>query len=333
MSKPNQNTHPEPPAAQHLVNFQGDKIVIYTGGLRNRSFTFLKYLGIFFVILFIHVSDWQFALTDEKAPQHIEKKTTTTTVGAIGELRMQQQRRAVNLSLCYVHVGKAGGGTIVGGLTQIHHMGRIGDWIHVHSMTPNEIFQRWIKSRRLCQSPRPLPTVSGCESNWVHPYYPDVPEYCESCHACSNTGFVLLWVRDPVSRLVSTWNFSWNHRYFKTEIAKSKYNISLEESNIPIDYNNPAGQRYQGAEQRFPHVFDGKNHTEIVDLNTAIETIADWKPREKAVEMGLKFFVDVPHAINSLAYYLGGKGAKRTFPDTTCVEVVKTLNIGFVGRT
>jgi len=239
----------------------------------------------------------------------------------------------VNQSLCYVHVGKSGGASIARALGRIHNIGGIGNWIQVHSLT--KVNQKKFETTGQCRSPRPLPSSGfDCPSNWEHPYYPDIPEYCESCHACNNTGFVLLWARDPVSRLISTWNFDWDHRYFLTELAKNKYNISLEDAGIPFNpYNMTDEWSIDTVKSRYPHILDGNNHTEIVDLNTAIETIADLKPSRDAVFRGLEFFKKVPHTINSLAYYLGGKKAQRTRPDNTCMEVVKTLNIGFVGRT
>lgn len=80
-------------------------------------------------------------------------------------------------NLCFVHLGKSGGASIVGGLKKLVEQGADLDFVQVHGKLGVNNYL-----------PGPLTEGSPSEK------------------ACAATGRVLLWVRDPVSRLISTWN-------------------------------------------------------------------------------------------------------------------------------
>jgi hypothetical protein len=101
------------------------------------------------------------------------------------------QLRFHKKDICYVHVGKSGGGSIEKALVRMRKEGKLRSYVSIHSRSHRDC-QAWlmptVKDEKKCRCGAPLvPPSTGLD-------------------ACCSTGNVLLWVRDPVSRMISTWN-------------------------------------------------------------------------------------------------------------------------------
>ena len=99
--------------------------------------------------------------------------------------------------LCFVHIGKSGGASLQNALKHVMQMGLISTFTQVHT--------RAVGYRDFPCSVSSLTRMKERHS------FGDVPATLmdygeESWSSCSASEHVLLWVRDPVSRLISTWH-------------------------------------------------------------------------------------------------------------------------------
>jgi len=90
--------------------------------------------------------------------------------------------------LCFLNVGKSGSGSVIESLAQASN---ISNMVVVHEALHSPVLLRE-------RSPRAGLTV--------HRYDGPLAEGLPSFSACVNTGQVVTWVRDPVSRFLATWH-------------------------------------------------------------------------------------------------------------------------------
>jgi len=101
--------------------------------------------------------------------------------------------KANGSDLCYVHVGKSGGNSIAATLYQMWQRGILRRLVVVHAALHSSTV-KWNETR--AGNPHSL------AQRFSGPFAESLPGFL----ACRATRRVLLWVRDPVSRFLSTWH-------------------------------------------------------------------------------------------------------------------------------
>ncbi|EOD34094.1 hypothetical protein EMIHUDRAFT_252938 [Emiliania huxleyi CCMP1516] len=104
------------------------------------------------------------------------------------------------INICYVHVNKAGGLSGIKAFRKFQDAGMINQLVELHGLEPGE------------SSPR---TGKKGSTNWFSQWSaPMSPNACtiggfqEGVHPGITMAFkVVLWVRDPITRVISSWNF------------------------------------------------------------------------------------------------------------------------------
>lgn len=133
-------------------------------------------------------------------------------------------------NVCFIHVGKSGGSTISKSLKKLQHFNVIQDYMQIHG-APDQDRPQFDKRRD--QKP-----AGGHRSSRKHQSNIKEQQYFAfgSGHmaACFDLGLTVLWVRDPVSRIVSTWNFHNASTLPATQRAVQALGLSTH-PNVSID--------------------------------------------------------------------------------------------------
>jgi hypothetical protein len=183
--------------------------------------------------------------------------------------------------LCFLHVGKSGGGSLIDGLAATPN---ISNMVVVHDALLEPVLLRE-------RSPR--------QGLTVHRYDGPLVEGLPSFSACVNTGQVVTWVRDPVSRFLSTW-----HSAVCFEADCDDPRSALWETAIAMDLT-------------------GKSTTATsLDLNMLIDELARRDGGEMPGRHTFSFFRAIDDGISGLAAYL---------PDCS-VNFLRRHPLRFVGR-
>ena len=104
--------------------------------------------------------------------------------------------------VCYVHIGKSGGNSIVRGLKKMMDLGIIGSSVQIHSTHDRSSLDRTYE-------------IGGMEYTWTNLGGP----LNKNIQQCSILSQMLIWVRDPVSRLISLWDMHWEtHWHQKVDL-------------------------------------------------------------------------------------------------------------------
>ena len=169
-------------------------------------------------------------------------------------------------SICFIHVGKAGGSTISKALKRLQRFNDIKDYIQIHLKTDRPHLNKRMASF-MAQRHEYRALGTG------------------HLNACFNLGLTRIWVRDPVSRLISTWNFHDCAGLKKQTECSSMLLSKIEETAITRQPNIiTMGETVHGS----------------VDLDSTIIEIAE--TNNTAVEH--LFYRCIPHATASISFYI-----------------------------
>ena len=104
------------------------------------------------------------------------------------------------INICYVHVNKAGGLSGIKAFRKFHGAGMINQLVELHGLEPGESSPR-----------RGKKGSTNWFSQWTAPMSPNactIGGFQEGVHPGITMAFkVVLWVRDPITRVISSWNF------------------------------------------------------------------------------------------------------------------------------
>ena len=169
-------------------------------------------------------------------------------------------------SICFIHVGKAGGSTISKALKRLQRFNAIKDYIQIHLKTDRPHLNKRIASF-IAQQHEYRALGTG------------------HLNACFNLGLTIIWVRDPVSRLISTWNFYDCAGLKKKTTCSSMLLCTIKEAAITRQPNN---------------IIVGKTVNGSVDLDSTIIEIAE----TNNTEVEHLFYRRIPHATASISFYV-----------------------------
>eukprot|EP00286_Rhodomonas_abbreviata_P024959 CAMPEP_0181307066 /NCGR_PEP_ID=MMETSP1101-20121128/10657_1 /TAXON_ID=46948 /ORGANISM="Rhodomonas abbreviata, Strain Caron Lab Isolate" /LENGTH=412 /DNA_ID=CAMNT_0023413209 /DNA_START=350 /DNA_END=1588 /DNA_ORIENTATION=+ len=226
----------------------------------------------------------------------------------------QRKPSSTSLDVCFVHVGKTGGGTIWHGIRNLMKSNVIANSVSLHAKVfyrdrDLDTFVSFNTSKVRTRIMRSGNVRSGKDMHKAQRIACMYPNR-ESLNSCNSTGHVLLWVRDPISRLVSTWNFVKNH--------SSQSFVNASYANVLEAAGKVGVSEIMDAE-------DG--------LNMLVETMA--RRKHTGLEDLFTVLKAVNHATTDIAFYLGNK---TNFPTSwadksaNCKEVLDRLPVFFVGR-
>ena len=187
--------------------------------------------------------------------------------------------------VCLVHVGKTGGGSLISGLAR--PAAKLCNVIVVHAALRQPVL---LQSRQTWQL--------GCGvDRFAGPFVEGLP----ALSACVGTGRVVMWVRDPVARFLSTW-----HASICFEAACSNRRAAVWETAVAMGLV-PSKDAASG----------------MLDLNLVLDELARRDGARLPGNATFTFLLAVEHGVSGVAAYL---------PNCS-VAFLRRHPLHFVGRT
>jgi len=205
--------------------------------------------------------------------------------------------------VCFIHVGKTGGDSVSKMLNEAFKEGLLASFMETHDdgiQTP----QTWDHCKwygglqpSKCDGTH-QESGRGAE---IHFH-----AQCGDCflNACNATGHVVMWVRDPVSRLISVWN---------ADSSNSLAGKGEAVLNMASELGLPIGEDEDGAR--------------IVDLGEALDHLAS---RDDPVTAMRRFIAVDGHLDHDTNWFMGAEDEDDV---STCKAMAATVNFACVGRT
>jgi len=204
--------------------------------------------------------------------------------------------------VCFIHVGKTGGDSVSKMLNEAFNEGLIASFMETHDdgvQTP----QTWDHCKwygglqpSKCDGLHEGPTGAAI----------DFHAQCGDCllNMCNATGHVVMWVRDPVSRLISIWN---------ADSSQSLAGKGEAVLNAASELGLPIGEDEDGAP--------------FVDLGEALDHLASHEHPLRATRQFISVDGHLQHDTN---WFMG---AEDEHDVSTCKALASSVNFACVGRT
>lgn len=189
--------------------------------------------------------------------------------------------RRASSDLCFMHLGRAGGSSLIEGFVASN----ITNLVVVAAALSPPVLTR---------------TRTPHEGMTVYRYEGPLAEGLPSFSPCVDTGRVVTWVRDPISRFLSTW-----HAGICFESDCNDRRSALWEALVAM------------------RLVDSNSGARLLDLNLVIDELARRDGGEQPGQATLSFLRAIEHGVTGLASYL---------PDCS-VDFLKRHPMRFVGRT
>jgi len=231
-----------------------------------------------------------------------------------GDLAPRARARHAAPDVCFIHVGKTGGDSVSMMLKEAFDKGLISSYVATHDdgfQTPETWkwkYCKWFGGLRpsKCEGPPGEgPTMQRHAQKHGNAEV-DFHAQCGDCllNQCNATGHVVMWVRDPVARLISIWNAGSSI----TLAGKGEAVLSVaSELGLPIH--------------------EDKDGARAVDLGVALDTLAS---RDDAVSSMRKLIAMDKHLKHDTNWFMG---AENNNDVSTCKALAATVNFACVGRT
>eukprot|EP00559_Dactyliosolen_fragilissimus_P003416 CAMPEP_0184857370 /NCGR_PEP_ID=MMETSP0580-20130426/2537_1 /TAXON_ID=1118495 /ORGANISM="Dactyliosolen fragilissimus" /LENGTH=362 /DNA_ID=CAMNT_0027352935 /DNA_START=471 /DNA_END=1559 /DNA_ORIENTATION=+ len=224
--------------------------------------------------------------------------------------------------ICFIHIGKSSGNTIVEGIKSLMKNGGIGNVVQIHGKHAG-IHETYFQTVTTTTSKGELKYTVG------HNYdkYKSPIGYSPSALvACASTKHVLLWVRDPITRFISTWNFN---EHFKN---KEVLQLAREMDLIANNSSNANNVDLNYVLDKLRNTFS--NNTKNGILNEKFNS------EERGFDKFYHLFKIVDHATTNTNFELQeavddnpSNSRTRASMKGSCEQMVNFLPIWFVGRT
>ena len=161
------------------------------------------------------------ALTRRQHPQ------TPANVTAPGKFvrRDDPDQSSKQKSICFVHIGKSGGNSLVNALLELFMNQRIGNLVQLHGMNTKDQLRQERNTPKRHYTNMSLAAYARDAQGRLGPLELSSTSYT----TCAAMGHVLLWVRDPVTRFISTWNFA---QAFKKRSVFQSVGMSWEQDAV-----------------------------------------------------------------------------------------------------
>lgn len=220
-----------------------------------------------------------------------------------GDLALRTRTGHAAPDVCFIHVGKTGGDSVSRMLNEARKEGLIASFMETHDdgiQTP----QTWDHCKwygGLQPSKCEGTPHDGPEEAKIHFH-----AQCGDCllTTCQATGHVVMWVRDPVSRLISIWN---------ADSSLSLAGTGEAVLSVASELGLPIGEDEDGAR--------------VVDLGEALDHLAS---RDDPLTALRKLIAVDGHLEHDTNWFMGAEGKDDV---STCKALAATVNFACVGRT
>ena len=132
-----------------------------------------------------------------------DKMLRHTSAVANPETNLENQSNRLAPNLCFLHVGKTGGLSIVTGMQSLMENGHLGGAVQLHDSL---WFKDFVWDAQLGKYKGGKKNVTSQNSSNVRHFRSYPLTNNTRAVECTNMGNVVTWIRDPVSRFISIWS-------------------------------------------------------------------------------------------------------------------------------